>query len=168
MDTAARVGFAAKNGHPYRAIGKVLVDRGEMKLADVSAQSLKAWLRAHPDQAEDLMNENASYVFFTERTDISADAGPIGAMGASVSAGRSIAVDPAYHPLGAPIWVETDGTAGALMIAQDIGGAIKGPQRADLFLGSGAAAGELAGSYRRSGRMITLLPNAAAARLVVS
>lgn len=165
--TATRVGFAAKNGHPYHAIGKVLVDRGEIALADVSAQSIKAWLRAHPDQATDVMNQNPSYVFFTERTDIDGAAGPIGAMGASVSAGRSIAVDPDFHPLGAPVWVEADGEAGALMVAQDIGGAIKGPQRADLFMGSGDVAGELAGAYRKSGRMITLLPNAAAARLAV-
>lgn len=163
--TAVRVGFAGKNGHPYRAIGKVLVDRGEMVLEQVSAQSIKAWLRAHPEQAVAVMNENPSYVFFTERTDIAPDAGPVGAMGVSVTAGRSIAVDPAFHPLGAPVWVEGDNIAGKLMVAQDIGGAIKGPQRGDLFLGSGDDAGNLAGSFRRSGRMITFLPNAAAARL---
>jgi membrane-bound lytic murein transglycosylase A len=165
---AVRVGYAAKNGRPYRAIGKVLVDRGEITLAEASAQSIKAWLRAHPDQVVDVLNENASYVFFTERSEIAADAGPIGAMGASVTAGRSIAVDPAFHPLGAPIWLEAQASAGALMIAQDIGGAIKGAQRADLFLGSGDVAGDAAGPYRRSGRMITLLPNSAAARLTVS
>ena len=162
-----RVGFAGKNGHPYRAIGKVLIDRGEMTLDQVSAQSIKAWLRAHPDQAAGVMDENPSYVFFVERTDIAVDAGPVGAMGVSVSAGRSVAVDPAFHPLGAPIWLEADNAPAKLMIAQDVGGAIKGPQRADLFLGSGDAAGEAAGSYRRTGRMVTLLPNAAAARLMV-
>lgn len=168
--TAARVGFAGKNGHPYRAIGKVLVDRGEMTLADASAQSIKTWLRAHADDAQDLMNMNPSYVFFTERTELAGDSGPIGAMGAPVTAGRSLAVDPAFHPLGAPIWVETDGEVAthALMIAQDVGGAIKGAQRADVFVGSGDAAGEIAGPYRRGGRMVTLLPKPAAARLLLA
>lgn len=164
---AARVGYAGKNGHPYRAIGKVLVDRGDMTLAEASAQSIKAWLRARPAEAQAIMNLNASYVFFTERTDLPPQSGPIGAMNAPVTAGRSVAVDPAFHPLGAPVWVEVDAkdTSPKLMVAQDIGGAIKGPQRADIFVGSGKAAGEIAGPFRWNGRMVTFLPNAAAARL---
>ena len=172
--SSARVGFAAKNGHPYYAIGRALIERGAMTLEQVSVQSIKAWLRAHPEEAQAVMNRNASYVFFRERMDLKPDAGPVGAMGVSVTAGRSLAVDPAFHPLGAPIWLVPEGgspgeDAGPpkLMVAQDIGGAIKGAQRADIFLGSGAEAGDLAGQYRKTGKLVTLIPNAAAARLAV-
>ncbi|MEL6794841.1 MAG: MltA domain-containing protein, partial [Pseudomonadota bacterium] len=169
--SVTRVGFAGKNNHPYRAIGRILVERGEMKVEDASADAIRAWLRAQPDGGAALMNENPSYVFFTERGDLNPDEGPIGAMGAPVTAGRSIAVDPAHHPLGAPIWVEATGVPGfegRLMTAQDVGGAIKGPQRGDLFIGSGDEAGAFAGSLRAFGRMATLIPNAAIDRLALS
>lgn len=169
--TLSRVGFAAKNNHPYRAIGKILVDRGEMALGDVSAQSLKAYLKRDPVRGQALMNENPSYVFFTERAELDAATGPIGAMGLPVSAGYSVAVDPAIYPLGSPIWINADtldGFSARLMIAQDVGGAIKGAQRADLFIGSGDAAGEIAGMIRATGQMVALLPNGAANRLLAS
>lgn len=167
--SVTRVGFAGKNNHPYVAIGRLLVERGEMTVAEASADSIRAWLRAQPDGGAALMNENPSYVFFTERPTLSPEEGPIGAMGAPVTSGASIAVDPAFHPLGAPIWVEAMGVSGferRLMVAQDVGGAIKGPQRGDLFIGSGDAAGAFASGLRANGRMITLIPNAAAERLV--
>ena len=166
--SVARVGFAGKNNHPYRAIGRILVERGEMTVEQASAGAIRDWLRAQPDGGAALMNENPSFVFFEERPLLSPEEGPIGALGASVTAGRSIAVDPSFHPLGAPIWVEAEGVegfGGRLMTAQDIGGAIKGPQRGDLYIGSGAEAGDFAGSLRAEGEMITLIPRAAAERL---
>ena len=163
-----RVGFAGKNNHPYRAIGRLLVERGEMTVEQATAGAIRDWLRAQPDGGAALMNENPSYVFFAERAGLSAETGPVGAMGAPVTAGVSAAVDPAFHPLGAPVWVEAEGVAGfagRLLVAQDIGGAIKGPQRADLFIGSGDAAGRIAGAIRARGRIVTLIPRAAADRL---
>lgn len=164
----ARVGFAAKNNRPYQAIGRILVERGEMRLEDVDADAIRAWLRADSRRADELMDQNPSYVFFRELTDLSPDEGPIGAMGASVVPGVSAAVDPAIHPLGAPLFVEAadePAFAARLMVAHDVGGAIKGAQRADLFVGSGDEAGALAGRLRSGGRLVTLIPRAAAARL---
>ncbi|MEM7546763.1 MAG: MltA domain-containing protein [Pseudomonadota bacterium] len=169
--TLTRIGFAAKNNHAYRAIGRILVDRGEMVLEDISAQSLKDFLRADPTRGMALMNENPSFVFFTERTELDANTGPVGAMGLPVSAGFTVAVDPAIHPLGAPIWVEADGVDGydgRLMVAQDVGGAIKGAQRADLFIGSGDEAGHFAGGLRTGGRLLTLLPKPAVNRITAT
>lgn len=160
-----RVGFAARNNHPYRAIGRLLVERGEMTVETASADAIRDWLRAQPDGGEALMNENPSYVFFAERIDLDHADGPIGALGVPLTAGVSIAVDPSHQPLGAPIWAEATGVAGLdsrLTIAQDIGGAIKGAQRADLFFGAGEAAGSAAGKVRATGRMVTLLPRGAA------
>ena len=166
--SALRVGFAGKNNHPYRAIGRILVERGEMTVEEASADAIRDWLRAQPDGGAALMNENPSFVFFVERLGLTPETGPIGAMGAPVTAGLSAAVDPAFHPLGAPVWVAAEGISGfggRLMVAQDIGGAIKGPQRADLFIGSGAVAGRIAGAIRARGRIVTLIPRAAADRL---
>lgn len=160
-----RVGFAARNNHPYRAIGRLLVERGEMTVETASADAIRDWLRAQPDGGAALMNENPSYVFFAERADLDETDGPIGALGVPLSAGVSIAVDPSLQPLGAPIWVEATGVAGfdgRLTIAQDIGGAIKGAQCADLYFGAGEAAGHAAGKVRAAGRMVTLLPRGAA------
>ncbi len=165
----ARVGFAGKNNRSYKAIGRVLVDRGDMVLEDVSAQSLKDFLRADLQRAFALMNENPSFVFFTERPELDAETGPVGAMGLPVTSGLSVAVDPSIHPLGTPVWVEAhgiDGYEGRLMVAQDVGGAIKGAQRADLFVGSGPEAGSLASGLRTTGRLITLLPRTAADRML--
>ena len=151
-----RLGFAARNGHPYRSIGAELIARGEISAEDMSAQAIREWCASHPEEVPDLLRRNPSFVFF-RRLDLSAEAGPLGTMGRSVTPMRSIAVDPDFIPLGAPVWVEHSGGA-ALMVAQDTGSAIKGPSRADIYCGSGDAAGARAGSLREQGRMVPLLP----------
>ena len=155
-----RVAYAAKNGQPYRSIGQELLNRGGHTIADVSAQDIKAWVRANPTAGRELLNMNPSFVFFRKLTDLSSESGPIGAMGRSITTMRSVAIDPDYTPLGAPVWIEKDGRAPLrqLMIAQDTGGAIRGPQRADIFYGSGFDAGEIAGRVKDGGRMVLLLP----------
>ncbi|MFQ1700294.1 murein transglycosylase A [Loktanella agnita] len=163
-----RVGFAAKNGHPYQSVGKMLIARGIMTPAEVSADMIRAWVSDNPDQGRALLWENESYVFFSEINDLPDSHGPIGAMGRPVSAGRSIAVDPDFTPLGAPVWIEKLGNAplSRLMIAQDTGSAIKGAQRADIFFGTGDQAGQQAGQINDPGRMILLLPKALAHQIV--
>jgi membrane-bound lytic murein transglycosylase A len=158
-----RVGYAGQNGRPYVAIGKLLADRGELPLDGISMQSIRAWLAAHPADAAGVMDGNPSYVFFHELPGLRADDGPPGALGVSLVPGRSVAIDRAFVPLGAPIWVDTtdplDGGAfQRLMSAQDIGGAIKGPLRADIFYGWGADAEARAGKARQAGEMFVLLP----------
>ncbi|MFZ1470913.1 MAG: MltA domain-containing protein [Paracoccaceae bacterium] len=155
-----RIGYGGKNGHAYRSIGKELVRRGTFTADQVSAQVIRAWVRRNPGPGQDLMNHNPSYVFFRKLPDLAADKGPIGAMGRSITTMRSVAIDPAFTPLGAPVWVEKAGKRpfSRLMIAQDTGGAIKGPQRADIFYGTGAQAGEDAGTVKDGGRLILLLP----------
>ena len=162
-----RVGFSAKNGHPYTSVGKTLIARGEFLPDDVSPEAIRAWISENETAGRALLWENKSYVFFKEITEIPADQGPLGAMGHSVTAGRSIAVDPAITPLGAPVWIETNGITPMhrLMVAQDIGSAIKGAQRADIFFGSGEGAGKLAGQVNDGGRMIVLIPRGMAAGL---
>ena len=117
-------------------------------------------MRSNPSLGADLLNINPSYIFFRKIADLTADKGPIGAMGKSITTLRSIAIDPDFTPLGAPVWIEKDGADPfrRLMIAQDTGGAIKGPQRADIFYGTGEQAGNDAGTVKDGGRMIVLLP----------
>ncbi len=153
-----RVGFAAKNGHPYASIGAELIRRGELTPERASAQALRDWIAAHPDREQALLWTNPSYVFFREINAVPATDGPIGTLGASITPLRSIAVDPAFTPLGLPVWIEMDNDLHRLMIAQDTGSAIKGAQRADIFYGTGDAAGDQAGRTKTAGRMITLLP----------
>ena len=155
-----RVGYGGKNGQPYRSIGQEMVRRGLIAESEASAQSIRAFVRANPSLGADLLTFNPSFVFFRKLADLPANKGPIGAIGRSITTMRSVAVDPEFTPLGAPVWIEKDGAdpIRALMIAQDTGGAIKGPQRADIFYGTGAAAGEAAGTVKDSGRMIVLLP----------
>lgn len=155
-----RVGYAAKNGHPYRSIGQELVRRGIYTLDQVSAAEIRHWVRSYPYDGMQLLNHNPSYVFFRKIRNLAPEAGPIGAMGRSITPLRSIAVDPAFVPLGAPVWVEKNGAAPLrrLMIAQDTGGVIKGAQRADIFYGTGPAAGDAAGAIKDGGRMVVLLP----------
>lgn len=157
-----RVGFAAKNGRPYRSIGQELVRRGAFRPAQVSAWTIKRWVHRHPEAGQDLMNTNPSYVFF-RKLGLPSSSGPIGAMNVPVTAGRSLAVDPSVVPLGAPVWVDANGRdpIRSLMVAQDAGSAIKGPGRADVFIGSGARAGVIAGRMRDEGRMYVLMPNVA-------
>jgi membrane-bound lytic murein transglycosylase A len=155
-----RVGYGGKNGHAYRSVGKEMVRRGTHTPDQVSAQEIRAWVRRNGQAGSDMLNHNPSYVFFRKLPDLAADMGPIGAMGRSITTMRSVAVDPDYTPLGAPVWIETEGAnpIRSLMVAQDTGGAIKGAQRADLFFGTGDAAGQAAGTIKDGGRMIALLP----------
>ena len=151
-----RLGFAAKNGQPYVSIGKELIRQGALNDADASVGAIRDWAAQHPDQVAGLLRTNPSFVFFRP-LDLPADQGPLGTMQRPVTAFRSIAVDPDHVPLGAPVWVEWQGQA-SLMIAQDTGSAIKGPQRGDIFYGSGAAAGTHAGALKTLGRMTVLMP----------
>ncbi len=155
-----RVGYAAKNGHEYRSVGQELVRRGVYASHQVSAQVIRNWVRRNPAQGRALLNHNPSYVFFRKLDNVDADRGPLGAMNRPLTALRSLAVDPAHTPLGAPVWIEKDGAQPLrrLMVAQDTGSAIKGPQRADIFYGTGDAAGREAGRVRDPGRLVVLLP----------
>jgi membrane-bound lytic murein transglycosylase A len=156
-----RIGYADQNGHPYQSIGRYLVEKGELRLGEASMQGIQAWARAHPARVVELLNQNPSYVFFRELPP--SDGGPIGALGVALTAERSIAVDPRYVPLGAPVFLSTtrpnsNAPLARLMIAQDTGGAIRGPVRADFFWGTGENAGLLAGRMRQQGEMWALLP----------
>ena len=165
--TVNRLGFAAKNGHPYRSIGQELIRRGLFEPHQVSAQVISDWVARNPVEGQALLDHNPSFVFFREVNEVPSDKGPLGAMNRSVTPGRSIAVDPLYTPLGAPVWIEKDGASPIrrLMVAQDTGSAIKGKQRADIFFGTGDDAGRQAGRIRDAGRMVTLLPTAMARRI---
>ncbi len=155
-----RLGYAARNGFEYKSLGQALIARGVMTEDQVSAAAIRAYVKNNGAKGKDLLNINPSYVFFREIRDLPKDAGPIGAMSAPITTLRSIAVDPAFVQLGAPVWLEKNGDApiNRLMIAQDTGGAIKGAQRADIFFGTGPKAGDLAGNIRDGGRMVQLLP----------
>lgn len=159
-----RVNYADQNGHPYHSIGRLLVERGELKLEEASMQGIQAWARANPARLQELLNANPSYVFFREVPD--SKNGPQGALGVPLTAERSIAVDPRSIPLGAPVFLATTRPNSSqplnrLVMAQDTGGAIKGAVRADFFWGFGKAAGEQAGRMKQSGRLWLLLPNEA-------
>jgi membrane-bound lytic murein transglycosylase A len=155
-----RLGFAGKNGRPYTSIGHEMIARGFARADQLSAAFIRQWVSANPDAGRALLWCNESYVYFRVLTGLADTQGPLGAMKRPVTAGRSIAVDPDFVPLGAPVWVEKSGVdpLHRLMIAQDTGSAIKGAQRADIFIGTGAAAGDQAGRIRDTGRMVTLLP----------
>jgi membrane-bound lytic murein transglycosylase A len=156
-----RVGYADQNGHPYKSIGKLLVERGELALDQASMQGIKDWGEKNPDKLAELLAANPSYVFFRELPN--GLAGPLGALGVPLTAERSIAVDPRFIPLGAPVFLATTQPNSTqplnrLMLAQDTGGAIRGGVRADFFWGFGDAAGERAGRMKQRGRMWVLLP----------
>nr|WP_309502744.1 MltA domain-containing protein [uncultured Roseovarius sp.] len=155
-----RVGYGGSNGHNYRSIGAELVRRGIYSVHQVSAQVIKNWVRRNPEDGLELLRFNPSYVFFRKLDNHASDLGPLGAMNRPVTDGRSIAVDPAYVTLGAPVWIEKGGKRPIrrLMIAQDTGSAIKGSQRADIFFGTGDKAGRAAGRLRDPGRMVVLMP----------
>jgi membrane-bound lytic murein transglycosylase A len=153
-----RIGYASQNGRDYVPIGRVLVERGELPKGGASMPAILAWLRANPGKAPALLAANPSTIFFRETTGTRPGDGPIGAMGVPVTPNVSVAADPAFIPLGAPLFVETalPGATplAALMIAQDTGGAIKGANRIDLFRSSAAEAGGLAAAAR----VVILLP----------
>jgi membrane-bound lytic murein transglycosylase A len=155
-----RLGYAGANGHPYRSVGQRLVARGALEPHELSMDRIKAWVAANPIDGAALLRTNPSFVFFREVSEVPAGRGPLGAMDRSVTALRSLAVDPRFVPLGAPVWIEKEGSEPMrrLMVAQDTGSAIKGAQRADIFFGTGARAGQRAGQVRDGGRMVVLLP----------
>ena len=156
-----RIGYADHNGHPYRSIGRWLIDRGELHSHQASMQGIKAWAAANPARLKELLNANPSLVFFRELPAVGS--GPPGALGVPLTPERSVAVDPRHTPLGAPVWLATtrpnsEEPLVRLMLAQDTGGAIRGPVRADFYWGSGEAPGALAGRMKQRGRMWVLLP----------
>ena len=163
-----RAAYAANNGHSYTSIGRVLVERGAMTIDQASKRSIENWMEQNgPEAARNLMNENARYIYFTEQS-IQSGEGPQGAMRTHLTSLGSIAVDPRYHPYGSLVWLDTTlptkagdfrgQSTGLLVTAQDTGSAIKGPLRADLFFGSGEAAGAKAGVQKHRARWTILLP----------
>lgn len=161
-----RVNFAGKSGHPYTPIGRTLVERGAMALEDVTMQSIRDWLNAADDDDRDaVLATNRSYIFFAMTDDTSPELGPVAAAGVPLTPGRSLAVDRHLHTFGSPIFVHSqEGLPGdqrplqRLMIAQDTGSAIVGPARGDIFIGSGHAAGALAGRVNMAVTFIVLVP----------
>jgi membrane-bound lytic murein transglycosylase A len=161
-----RLQYADQNGQPYRSIGRYLVDQGVMKLEDVNMPAIRAWLAANPQRLREVLDSNPSVVFFTEGALADPSVGPKGAQGVPLTAGRSIAIDPAIVPLGTPVFLATsypatDLALQRLVVAQDTGGAIRGPVRADLFFGFGAEAGAQAGMMKQDGDMWILWPKGA-------
>lgn len=160
--TVMRIGYAGQNGRDYVAIGRLLRDRGILPPGGASMQAIKDWIRANPDQGRELMRENLSYIFFKELT----GPGPLGALNVPVTAQTTVAADPNYVPLGAPIYLsredrpEIDG----IWVAQDTGGAIKGPNRFDTFWGAGPEATAIAGGMSASGDALVLVPKGVTAR----
>ena len=158
-----RLAYADQNGHPYRSIGRYLVDRGELTLEQASMQGIQAWAASNPRRLKELLDANPSYVFFKEEAISDPSIGPKGALGVPLTAQRSIAIDPQFTPLGAPVFLSTTLPNSAvplrrLMLAQDTGGAIRNPVRADFFWGFGKDAGELAGKMKQVTQMWVLLP----------
>ena len=155
-----RIAYAGENGQPYTAIGRTLIAQGELTRENVSLQSIRAWLLAHPDKAQALMNTNKSYIFFRE-------AEGEGAQGTALTPLGSMAVDLRLHALGVPFFVAADGDdpVHAVLVAQDTGGAIRGPVRGDIFFGFGAEAEHRAGLMKAPGKLFVLLPKAVADRL---
>ena len=161
-----RVAYADQNGHPYKAIGRWLVEQGQMTPAQASAQSIKAWIVANPTRRQELFNANPSFIFFREERLADPSVGPKGAFGVPLTPARSVAVDPAFLPLGAPVYLATTRPGGAvplqrLMMGQDTGGAIRGAVRADFFYGFGGDAADNAGLMKQRGSIWVLLPKAA-------
>ena len=159
--TSMQIAYANQNGLPYTPIGKVLRESGLLPAGGASMQSIKAWIRANPDQARQLMEANASYIFFR----VLNGPGPVGALNVPVTARATVAADPKFVPLGAPVYLAVDRPeAYGLWVAQDTGGAIKGPNRFDTFWGSGPDATRIAGGMSANGVAYILLPRGAAAR----
>ena len=156
-----RVGYDGHNGHIYHAVGRTLIEWGEVTREDMSLQAIRRWMARNPDRMRELMHKNPSYIFFRELT----GDGPIGAQAVALTPGRSLAVDRRFLPLGAPMMIdvdypdETGAPLNRLVIAQDTGGAIRGVVRADMFWGAGAPAERLAGPMAAKGRYWILLPN---------
>lgn len=170
--TIKRITYSAKAGHPFSPIGRLLLDRGELDPATISMQTIRQWLRDHPDQVDEVLWHNRSYIFFREADVASLDLGPIAAAKVPLIAGRALAVDRLIHTFGFPFFITSkslthldDGQSFArLMLALDTGSAIVGPARGDIFTGSGDLAGELAGTVRNEADFHILIPRGAAER----
>ena len=169
-----KAAYAGQNGHPYFAIGKYLIETGEIPKAEMSAEAIKNWLRTHPEQAQNVMNKNPSYIFFNIVTQNMSEPA-VGAAGVSLTPEYSLAVDKNIYPYGLPLWIETQmsvptsqGTTQMaferLMIAQDTGGAIKGMVRGDVFFGAGSHAEFLASHLKNNGKKYVLFPRKAVER----
>ncbi|MEP3045238.1 MAG: MltA domain-containing protein [Roseibium sp.] len=162
-----RVGYAGKTGHPYTGIGRLLVKRGEGTPDDFTMAGLRGWLKTNPDQRDALFKENQSYIFFRKVTETRREDGPVGAAGLPLVPGRSLAVDNDHIPYGSLVFVTSDfqypekkaGAFQRLMVADDTGSAINGPSRGDVFVGSGDAAGNIAGEIHHSAEFTVLVPN---------
>ena len=167
--TLERISYAAQNGQQYTPVGRILLARGALTREKVSLQSIRAWLRAHPAAAREVMEGNASYVFFKEEVLGDPALGAKGSEGVPLTPNGSIAVDPRLHAFGTPFYLSTTLPNGQLLrslfIAQDSGGAIRGPVRGDVYFGTGEEAETLAGQMRQSGRLYALLPKPLAGKL---
>lgn len=156
-----RIGYAGNNGHPFRGLGRIMLDRGVVEPGKATMPDIRAWLKANPQAARDIMRENPRYIFFRR---IDGGDGPIGALGVPLTPRRSVAVDPRYVPLTVPLWLDTVDPDAAplrrLVVAQDVGSAIKGAVRGDFFWGSGEAALADAGRMKSRGTWYLLLPRA--------
>ncbi len=160
-----RIGYAGQNGREYVAIGKLMKERGLLGTGPVSMQAIVAWLRANPEQGRAIMRENKSYIFFQELT----GAGPLGALGLPVTGRATVAADPKFVPLGAPVFLSAgDPQVSGLWVAQDTGGAIKGANRFDTFWGAGEEAARIAGGLQARGTAYVLVPKGTVARLSTS
>ena len=160
-----RIGYADQNGQPFRSVARVLIERGELSPDGASMQAIKEWGRRHPEALPELLDQNPSYVFFREVTPDTAATidGPLGTLGVPLAAGRAIAVDPRSIPLGAPVFLATTWPLSTrplnrLVLAQDTGGAIRGPLRVDFFWGFGDDAARQAGRMKQAARLWLLWP----------
>jgi len=173
--TVLRLAYAGQNGHPYTPVGRVLIENGDIDRQHMSMQAIRAWLLAHPDRAQRMMESDQSYVFFRELPLGDPALGSPGSEGVALTPETSIAVDPAMHPLGVPMFLATEAPASdpalpphafaRLCIAQDTGGAIKGGLRADIFWGYGTDAESIAGRMKSTGGIYVLLPKSLARRI---
>jgi membrane-bound lytic murein transglycosylase A len=156
-----RIGYADQNGHPFRSVARVLIERGELAASEASMDGIRRWGRTNPDKLAELLNENPSYIFFRQLPD--ALPGPLGALGVPLTKKRSIAVDSRFIPLGAPVflstsWPRSRQPLNRLVLAQDTGGEIRGAVRVDFFWGVGDEAGFQASRMKQQGRKWVLLP----------
>jgi membrane-bound lytic murein transglycosylase A len=163
--STVRVHYDGKNGHPYSSIGRYLIEKAILRADRMSMAALAQWLRAEPERGKKIMWQNSSYVFFREIKD---DVGsPLGAMRVPLTPERSLAIDPSYHALGTPIYLSVPtmkhvpkaSPFNRLMVGQDVGSAIRGAERGDIYFGSGEEAGKLAGGTGHRGRFFVLVPN---------
>jgi membrane-bound lytic murein transglycosylase A len=164
-----RINYDAQNGHPYLAIGRVLIERGIVPKEEMTMDKIRTFISEHPEEGRELMRMNRSYIFFREVGELGEDQEPMGAQGVSLTPERSIAVDRNLHVYGTPFWIEAtlpiehesaETPYRRLMLAQDTGGAIVGPARADIYFGAGLEPGSVAGRLRHAGTFYMLVPNA--------